>query len=341
MDIKQIKPKRILYYQPYNIGDVVLSTPLIRALKNAYPEATIDIMVLPKTAGIAKCIPHINQVIVYNKDGDQKLKGLWQLGCYLRKQHYDLAITTSHSTRSALVTWLSGARYRIGSPLQGGFLFLTHPVREEMQLKHQSEVFLEFLKPLGIENQDSRLELHVNPEDIQNIRRKLSLTSDRPILVVSPFGKVTPTKNWAFDNCSKFLKMAASQGDLYLIGAKIDQPELEKINSLARGVAQVLGGILSLGELVALIKIANVVVTVDAGPLHIGNAVNTPVVALWGPSVLGIWGPRGNKDIIIRHQLDCQPCQKYKTCMDTQCMKSIQAEEVYAAVTKILQNSAR
>lgn len=338
MDLKKLQPKKILYYQPYNMGDVILSSPLIRSLKKTYPNADIDLMVIPKTEEIARHIPYVHQVILYDKEGrDRKLKEFKKLKQFLHQQHYDLAITTSHTTRSAMVMKASGAPFRIGSPEQGGFLFLTHTVREKKEIRHQSESFLDFLNPLGIYEKDSRLEVTVAAEDTENVIQKLNLNFKRPFVIICPFGSSKPNNKWTNENCSEFIKLLNPQADLYLIGAKSDEPRLEEINKASGGLAKVLAGVLNLGELLAFIKLADVLVTIDTGPLHMASAVGTRIVGLFGPSNPILWGPRDKDDIIITHDCSCKPCpMDVEPCKDLQCMKSIKADEVRNAVTKLL-----
>lgn len=317
------------------MGDVVLSTPVVRALKKAYPKAEIDLMVIPQTREIAQYIPSLNQIIVYDKeDKHRKLKEFLKLRSFLRSRHYDLAITASNSTRSALITWVSGARYRIGSPNQGGFLFLTHPVREDSVPMHLSEIFLQYLRPLGIHGSDSSLELQIDPHNIQKVQQKLVHNPDRPLIAICPFGNCRPQKSWTIENCSELVKLLAPMADLYLIGGKAEQSRLEKINSLSGGLAMVWAGNLSMGELIAFVKLLDLLVTVDTGPMHIAGAVGTKIVALFGPTEPTSCGPRGKDDVVIRHYPGCEPCRKPIEC--DRCMRDIQAEEVYSEVLKLI-----
>lgn len=337
MNVKKFRPKRILFYHPFGgIGDVVLVSPTICALKNSYPEATIDLMVIPSNEEIAHYIPNVNQVIVYDHKGrDRNFKQFMKLKAFLHSQRYDLAITTNHSTRNAIVTWISGARCRIGSPEQGGFLFLTHPVRKPTQPIHLSQLFLEYIKPLGITSPDSKLALNIKAQYLQSVKQKLIVKTKKPIVALCPFGS-WPQKSWTIEQCADLLRKLSPIAELYLIGGKKDRFGLETINNLSGGIANVLAGELNIGELIALIKLSDLVVTVDTGPLHIASALSIPVVALYGPTEYYGSGPRGPNDIIVIHQFECKPCTKEMTCENNRCMQAIQAEEVYIAVQKIL-----
>lgn len=336
MDLTCFKPKKILLYHTFsNIGDIVLSSPLPRALKKAYPTTDIDLMVLPKVEEIARYIPYIHQVIVYDKQGvDRSFKQLFKLRKHLRNQNYDLAITTSNSTRSAIITWISGACFRIGDKSEATPLFLTNPVNpQHLPDLHQSKYLLEYLRPLGIPREDSRLELQISPEDIQKVQSYFSQVHIRPRITICSVA-CGAHRNWPVENCSKLIQSLRPYADLYLVGTKTDKTRLEEINRLAGGFAHVLAGTLSIGELIAFIHLSDLLITVDTGTLHIGTAVGTKVIGLFGSGEPLVWGPQGQNDIVIHHR--CNPCIFSSGCRDNRCMKAIKAEEVFTASMGLL-----
>lgn len=331
-----ILPKKILIVNPLNIGDVVLTGPMVRALKKEYPNASIDLMVTPITEKIAKCLPDIDQVLVYDKAGKhRRLKDILELRAQMHSRHYDLAITIHVSTRSAISTWLSGAKFRIGLNSQGGSLFLTHAIDERTLFGHRAEQLIQLLQPLGISGNYTKLALQVEPKILERVKQKLALTFERPIVLVCPFGN-WPQKIWLEDRYRELLPQLAQKAEVFLIGDRKVLPGLEAINSIAGGVAKIWAGDLDLIELVGLIKLATLMLTIDTGPLHIADAVGTPVVSLFGPTEPSCWGPRNENSVVISRDLSCKPCLQRPLCKDNQCMKQISAQEVFEKVDILL-----
>jgi len=325
MDIESGSIHKILFINLAYIGDVLLSTPLTRALKKTYPSATIDILTIPNTAEIAKGNPYVDKIIIYDKRGRHRpLLELWKLIQHLRQQNYDLAITTNFSLRSPAMAWASGARWRVGFDAQHAGIFLTHKVSKQRKLiKHEIENQMDVLKPLGIIANDTTMEFKIDQLDIENMHSKIELQSEKPVVVICPFGR-SPLKSWTQEGYSGLLKRLAPLAQCYLIGGKAEQQRLQEINTAAGGVAHIVAGILTLSELAALLQQAKLLITVDTGPMHIGQAVGTPTVALFGPTDDRVWGPRGKYDVVI------------KSKFDPGSMENIDIESVIEAAWKIL-----
>ena len=307
--------RKILFINLAYIGDVILSTPLTRALKKAYPSATIDMLIIPSTAEVAQGNPYVDNIIAYDKRGKHRqLSEMWKLIGQLRQQKYDLAVTTNFSLRSPAIAWASGARWRVGFDAQHAAIFLTHPASSQRKhIKHEIENQMDVLTPLGIIENDTTMEFKINPIDIENMQSKIKLQSGKPIVLICPFGR-HPLKSWTKEGYSSVLKALAPLAQCYLIGSKGEQVQLEEVNTAAGGVANIAAGVLTLSELAALLQQAKLLITVDTGPMHIGQAVGTPTIALFGPTDDRIWGPRGIHDVIIKAEVECMPCYLAQAC---------------------------
>lgn len=337
MHIEPKSIRKILFINLAYIGDVILSTPLLGALKSAYPSATIDMLVTPSTAEVARGNPYVDNIILYDKRGShRRIQELWKLIQHLRQQNYDLAITTNFSLRSPAMAWASGARWRIGFDAQHAGIFLTHMASAKRQVvKHEIENQMEVLQPLGIVGNDTTMEYKIDPTDIKNMQSKIKMQSVKPVVVICPFGR-NFLKSWTKEGYSSVLKAIAPLAECYLIGGKAEKQQLEELNTAAGGLAHILAGTLTLGELAALLQQAKLLITVDTGPMHIGQAVGTPTVALFGPTDDRVWGPRGKHDVIIKAKTKCRPCYLIQDCVSNRCMQEIAVQDAIQASLNLL-----
>jgi len=337
MKIDQAAIKRILIINLAFIGDVILSTPVARALQKTYPHAKIDMLVVPAAKEMAKRNPYIHKVFIYDKKGrHKKISEVMKLISELRKEKYNLTVATNFALRGAVVAFLTGATYRVGYDAQHGKWFLTHAARAERTgLRHEADNYLDVLRPLGITTDDTSLCLNIPREDSTFIKENITQSQGKKLVVICPAGSYK-RKSWTAEGYAKVIREISKSADCCLIGGKVEEPFLNEINELAGKCAQVYGGTLTLGQVAALIQRADLMISVDTGPLHIAQAVNTPVIGLFGPTDPAIWGPRNKKDIIIYNQVECSPCWGRGPCPEHQCMAKIDRHEVIASARELL-----
>lgn len=338
---------KILMVSITHIGDIVLSCPTTRALKNSFPHADIDMLVSMPQGEAAYYNPYISDVIFYDiKDWQQDRAKLMELIQVLRRKEYDLALSSRHGSADPLMAWLSGAVYRAGFDVHNGAKLLTHRVPlNPSVIRHETEYQFEILSVLGITAEDTRIEFLVGAAEETSLCEKLPHLhkNGQPLVILCPFSDDIQ-KNWTNSGYINILQTLAEFADCYLIGTCGQRPALNAINICAGNVAKVLGGALSLGELGALIKQADLLITVDTGPMHIAQAFQTPVVALMGPTDPKIWGPRRPYDIILNKPMHCTPCwhkdeSVKNSCRENECMRRIQPADVIHAAEAILSAS--
>jgi len=339
-------PEKILVINLAFIGDVLLSTPMVRALKENYPATSIDMLVVPLTKPIAEGNPYISEVLTYDKKGEHKKIGnLWSLVKTIRNRRYDLAICTNFAPRGAMLAMVAGIPRRIGYDAQNGKWFLTHAVSAKRQaVRHESENYLDVLAPFKISIKDTSLDFKIKNADIETMRDKIKKIFNQdfasPIAVICPLGSYSK-KNWTTENYVRLIKKLTEKADCYLIGDKSQEKELNIINERAGNLAVVLAEALSLGELTAFISVANLLVSVDTGPMHIAEAVKTPLVALFGPTDPKCWGPRSNKSLVFTASLDCSPCWGKTACQNNRCMQELDEAAIIAATEAILEGDRK
>lgn len=331
-DPKEIK--NILVLNLANIGDVVLSSPLLRALGEAYPAASIDFAATPRTAPIAAFMPHVTRVITYDKFGmDKGLVNFWAMGRKLRAQRYDLALSCNQSARSTVLAFLSGASQRIGFDAQGCGFLLTDAVPavpDEAADAHMSEILLRLLRPIGVQTEKFQLELRLQGNGTVPLPR-----NGKPEIVLCPFSR-GPEKDWTVEGSASVIKAFADTYQLYLIGGSGEREKLEIINNDAGNRAVVLAGSYELAEIARLLKRAALTISVDTGPAHIAEAVGANLIVLFGFDNSAVWGPRKSTAKILCANVGCTVCETKACGKGYRCMKDITAAMVISAAEKKL-----
>lgn len=330
--------KNILVIDLAFIGDVLLATPVMRALKAAYPASKLTLLTVPVTASIARLIPYVDEVIVYDKRGKHKgLPGMFRMADVLKPYNFDLAVCMNFAVRGAVVACLAGIPERLGYDAQHAGWFLTMKASAKREgIKHETLNHLEVLKPLGITTVDTSLELELSTELWDKYRRtRLQLgIPEWGYLAICPLGSYDK-KSFSQAAAAHLVRHWNEIGRrVYLIGSFEEGEALETIARMAGlPYMQVLAGKLTLPELAVFLKRADKLVTVDTGPMHIAQAVGCPVVAVFGPTDPVVWGPRGEDDIVLYRNPGCSPCWGKGVCREKNlCMGSVSALEIIKAV---------
>lgn len=339
-----MKTNKILILQTAFLGDVILTLPLLNVLKKKFPGSEIDFICIPETSEILINNSYISEIIPYDKK-KSGLYGLIELILKLRKKKYDLIISPHRSYRSSLISYMSSPLRSIAFK-NSSLSFLYSETVEYLNDKHEIIRNLNLLKPLGIiENDIIRPELFIS----ENEKRKIDclfyehkVRPDEKFIVIAP-GSVWFTKRFPEEKFRNLCDMFSNSGiRIFLAGGKSDKKVSDFIlnNSKNRNIVNVTGQ-LSVPESAELISRASVLVTNDSSPLHMGNAVGTDVIALFGATVpaFGFY-PYGINDVIIETKnLKCRPCAIHggKKCPigTFDCMLRINEKDIYDSVVKL------
>ncbi|MDZ4711183.1 MAG: glycosyltransferase family 9 protein [bacterium] len=336
---------KILIIQTAFLGDVILTLPLVQVLNQKFPKSKIDFLCIPQTSGLLKNNPFINETIVYDKrnSGNRSLDELIKT---LKSNEYDVIISPHRSFRSSMISYFSKARNTI-SFNTSSFSFLYRHRVSYFGSSHEIQRNLKLLEPLGIiEDSIIQPELFPGTEEETKVNEfflENKIDQKEKIIAVAP-GSVWFTKRFPEE---KFVKLcdllSENEFRIILIGGKDDEKYCSfiKKKSINRNIINAAGNF-SILESAEIIKRSALLVSNDSAPLHIADAVGTPVIAVFGATIpqFGFY-PYGKKDVIIEtNGLKCRPCSIHggnKCPIGTfVCMKNIEEERIAVSIKKIL-----
>ncbi|MDP3730127.1 MAG: lipopolysaccharide heptosyltransferase II [Candidatus Omnitrophota bacterium] len=337
--------KRILIVNVNWIGDVIFSTPFIRAVRGAYPDGYIACLLHPRCVDILKGSPRIDEIIIYDEEGKHKgIIGKLMLVSYLRKSRFDIAFILHRSFTKALLTFLAGIKERVGYPTKKRGLLLTRTIDLPEEEAHKVEYFLGLARGFGIKMRENSYEFFVQDADRESVKKFLKergIADNDRLIVLCPGGNWGP-KRWSKKNFAGLADMLAGglNAKIVLSGAKKDAVLVEDIRLIMKSIPVILCGLTTLKELGALLERANLVVANDSGPMHLAVAMKSNVIALFGPTSPGLTGPygKGNYRVIFKNEECDVPCYDV-SCSDNRCMKAITVEDVFKEAEKFIVDS--
>jgi ADP-heptose:LPS heptosyltransferase len=344
------------------IGDVVFTTPAIRAIRRRYPDARISYVVEEESAAVVQLNPHLDEVIVAaSPRAPGRLRADLALIHRLRRARYDLAIDFHGGPRSSILTWLSGARQRIGYEVVGRSWMYTTQVPRPRALRPRHSVVSQWdvLAPLGIAPPDPETdptEMREDPAAAAAIQRRLAGAgiSDRNPIVVVHVSAGNPFRRWPAASFVELISRLASKDPARRIILTSGPSDVGAAHSVAAEVrlkltpdhAQTIVecGEFDLAELRALLGRAALYIGGDSGPLHIAGTTRVPVVGLYGPTLPVRSHPYRALAVVSEaaevQGLRCRPCDQ-RRCEpgDFRCLTGISAEAVLQLAERAIARS--
>ena len=336
--------KRVLVVKLRSIGDTVLATPSLIALRRFLPDAQIDILLEDWVAPVLDGFDVVDNVISVGKSSSERFKTAWKL----RSRKYDVAINLHGGTTATMFVRASGARHRIGySYYQYPFLYnhLLSGASDYWKQKktHSAEQQLALLGFIGVPvDYRPKTFLSTTSDALSSINAKLS---DSPIRdPESAIALIHPstaffTKQWPTENFARTSEFLAGKGlHVVAVGSKSESKVLEDLKRHST-VPVITFDDLSLPEITALASKARVFVGNDSGIAHIAAAVGTPSVVVFGSSNRDHWRPWTDApNEIVFEPFACQPCPGYecKEFGEPQCILSIEPQSVFIALDRII-----
>jgi heptosyltransferase III len=332
--------QKILIIKLRYIGDVLLATPTVRAIKAARPDARVTMMVNRGTEDVLSGNPDLDEVVVLDKGS---LAAQWQLVAGLRRRRFDTVIDLTDGDRSAFLSWISGASVRIGFNDEHRWRgrCYTEVVQPVPGVRHRIDRDLEALKPMSIQAGSKDPQLWLTPEEANSADQlldQLGVQRSQPIVILQPGARYW-FKAWPPERFAELADQLTSQfGCQVLIGGSDQDIDLAKqIQQMAKRKPIIMAGRTTIKQFAAIAKKTALFVGSDSGAMHIASAVGTPVVALFGPSSPREWGPRGGPVEVLYKEIDCRSCF-HPTCTrgEENCMRLIAVHEVVAAAQRLL-----
>ena len=353
--MEEIKCKNILVRGVNWIGDAVMTMPALRALKLANPDAKITLLVKPWVSQLFKEDPNVDRIILY-EDAFRGLIGKFRLAAKIRRRDFCMAMLFQNAFDAAFITFIAGIPERIGYNRDGRGLLLTEAVTFDKRAGalHHIEYYLDLVAKAGFQVKYETPWIYLSIEERLEARNKLK-DLRRPVVGINPGAAYGSSKRW---HAARFAEVAyrvisEMQGSAVIFGGPSETAIAEEIelefnrlsgnpdldpslitnHSILDPALLNLAGRTELRELISMISECDLLVTNDSGPMHIGYAVRTPVVAIFGSTSPEHTGPVGKKDIAIKKDLDCSPCLE-RECrkQDLKCMEMITPDEVFEAV---------
>jgi ADP-heptose:LPS heptosyltransferase len=321
--------------RPGGIGDAILLLPAIRALKEALPQAAIDVLVEKRNGQGFSFSPHVRRIFLYDRAPD-----LWTV---LRRR-YDAVIDTEQWHRlSAVVARLIRSSRKVGYGTNGREKLFTHAIPYSHE-SYETDSFFSLLAPLGT-TPPAAIETPFIEVETAARKRAGELLGDvlhRPFVVLFP-GASIPERCWGAERFRAVVEALAKEGiESVIVGGREDAADAAKIVTGTSALNLV--GRTSLTETAAVIDKCAVLVSGDSGILHIGVGLGLPTVSLFGPGIVKKWAPRGDNHIVLNKNLPCSPCTRFgytpKCPEGARCLREITVEEVTVAVMTLLHRNA-
>lgn len=333
VDYKEIK--KILIIKLRGIGDIVLSTIVLDNLKSAFPKAKIDYLTDPAGKYGLEGLPQINSVLIFPRENIlERLKLIY----IVYKNNYDLVFDFFSNPSTALITFFSSAKYRVGFPYRGRTYAYNLFGPLERDKYHSALLHIKTLENLGIPIISHNLHFFISEDDLTFAEKYFSLANlnDKFVIGISPSGgwkskKCDPEK---FAEISNALKIKY-KCEILILWGPTDYSEAVTIHNLVEN--SYLAPQSNINQMGALIKKCKLLIANDSGPMHISTAVGTPVLSLHGPTNPLHQGPFGDiHDWIILNDLNCIMCNLLDCPKNHECFKNIPIELVINKIDNLL-----
>ncbi len=339
--------ERILLVQLADIGDLILTTPAMAALREAHPNAHIGLLTLSHTISIIEGIGLVDEIIALDRNGFNSSYAFFSPANLKRLRHlnYDTVVYFHHFTlkagtlKFALIGWLCGAKQRIGLDNGNGW-FLTHRLPDNgFGAMHQAQYWLNLVGLLGAKTEPRPLTIASENESILH-------KGEAPRIIIHPgSGGYSPARRWPAEHFATVAKELHRElnADIVLVGTENDHADI--VQRMADVPIVNLSGQTTLRQLAALLKTADVFIGADSGVGHIAAAAGTPTITIFGPSNYQAWHPWTPEGtlVVLHSGAECSPCSYVKHhiglregCAARTCMKTITPSQVVNAAKGIV-----
>jgi heptosyltransferase-3 len=341
--------RNILLIQLGDIGDVVLSLPCIRTLRESYPDAGLIVAVRDKAKELIEGCDWVTDVLSIDKEKRRLHREIVYQKNFLQKLRQfeiDLAFDLRTGTRGAILARLSGAVQRIGFYEDGGGPFRNNLFTDLISPKvkygqHLAEYYHGILESFGLQTNNIWPVYRVPPKKRQEVSALFAeekISKDRPLVAVQPFS-LWRYKDWSFKKYALVINSISSEfrAQVVITGSPAETDRaLQLMKICPKDTVHNLVGKTSIGQLSAVLEACRLFVGGDSAGGHLSAAVGTPTVSIFGPASALAWAPRGVQHTVVQKDFPCVPCNR-KGCDGNEislCLEELTVEEVMMAVQR-------
>lgn len=337
---------KLAIFLPNWIGDVVMATPALRAVRDQFPTAEIVGIMRPYVADVLAGTGLLNRTLFYNPRGQESSQRGMTFVRALRAEQFDTALLLTNSLRTACLAWLSGASRRIGfaRDLRGWLLTDRIAPKSKTAPNPVMDEYLRLAQRLGCVIRSHRMELAVLPDDQAKLDQFWASTGSalhRQYVCLNTGGAFGAAKNWPRESFAELARRIAIELDktVLVVCGPSERDDAHWIANAAGHphVVSLAGSPLSIGLTKTAIRGSELLVTTDSGPRHFAAAFGIPVITLFGPTHIAWSETRYDRAENLQLKLDCGPCQQRECPLKHhRCMKDLSVDTVFASVQRHL-----
>jgi lipopolysaccharide heptosyltransferase III len=339
--------RSILLIQLGDIGDVVLSFPCIRALRENFPQANLIVGVRQKAAELIQDCPWADGVISINQN---ERKWYQEVGyqkyffLQVKRFNFDIAIDLRTGTRGAILSYLSGARQRVGFYAPDGKLWRNRMFTHLAHLKgkpgqHMAAYYLRLLTTYNLKTDNIWPEMNIPDEKLKKVAalfKKENIPPDHPVIAIQPFS-LWRYKEWGVEKYAGLIRWIVSEYGFPVIvaGSPEEIARADELKRMSGSNVYNFAGKTTIGMFAAVLMSCKLFIGGDSAGIHIAAAVGTPTVSIFGPASPSAWAPRGKQHAIVYNEkLSCVPCD-LKGCEGrgtSRCLDELTVDDVMSVV---------
>lgn len=345
--------RNILVHSLVNIGDVLLSTSAVALLRQAYPQARITMMVRPVAADMLQDHPLIDEVLIFDYKGKTKsLLAQWNFLQELRKRQYDLVISFDRKSRPALLSWLAGIPTRVVpdrifdnvpswvTRLYNHVIPIPFDLANHLQADTYQEIVRKFV---DLQGQANPVLGNITAQHEEKAQQLLAMLPNKQQRIALCIKGTFALKSWPPERFAELTERlnACTDAAFFIVGAPEDREYAENFIAKTKVSVANFCGQTSLRSLAALVKKADLLITVDTGGTHIAATTGVPMIVVYGCTSPKRWAPYNPNAITISKEPDCCPCTLPEDgCDMKKCLLAISVDEVYEQACTLLERTA-
>lgn len=332
--------RRIMIRSVNWIGDAIMTTPAMAAIRAACPDAEIAVVANPPVAELLAHHPACDRIILFDKKRECKgIAGFLRFCAELRDERFDAAFLFQNAFEAAIMAFAASIPIRVGYRTDGRRMFLSHGLPSSIsQGLHHTLYYLRLVERFGMTGGDRRITLACTPEEMD---RAGELVPHPRFAVINAGAAYGSAKRWFPERFAAVADAVFDEFGLHpvLIGGLGETEIGAEIVRAARTRVLDLTGTTTVRRMMALIARSTLMITNDSGPMHVGAAFGVPLVALFGPTDPEATAPVSTAARVVRHSVECSPCRRRVCPTDHRCMRSITVDDVLEAARAVLRET--